>query len=94
MEQPPPTVLPAADPRTRAFPASWVDAAIVMLRAEYSGMVPCALCQKLAVTRAELRALHADHVIPFARGGLTVWTNMQLLCAPCNYKKSAKSPAV
>ncbi|MGE5617845.1 MAG: HNH endonuclease [Sphingomonadaceae bacterium] len=32
--------------------------------------------------------LHADHVIPFSHGGLTVWDNMTLLCGPCNIKKS------
>ena len=33
---------------------------------------------------------HADHVIPFSKGGATVTQNGQALCAACNLKKGSK----
>lgn len=35
------------------------------------------------------RSFHADHVVPFSKGGLTDVTNGQALCATCNLKKGA-----
>lgn len=32
-------------------------------------------------------ALQIDHVIPYSRGGLTVASNLQVLCANCNHEK-------
>ncbi len=37
--------------------------------------------------------LHADHVIPIARSGLTVLGNLQSLCGPCNLKKGKRLEA-
>jgi 5-methylcytosine-specific restriction endonuclease McrA len=34
--------------------------------------------------------LHFDHVIPVAKGGSNDLQNIQILCAPCNLKKSDK----
>ncbi|MDQ2762007.1 MAG: HNH endonuclease [Pseudomonadota bacterium] len=34
--------------------------------------------------------LHFDHVIPVAKGGSNEGANIQLLCQPCNLKKSDK----
>jgi hypothetical protein len=33
---------------------------------------------------------HFDHMIPLARGGLNDVTNLQLLCEPCNLRKSQR----
>jgi 5-methylcytosine-specific restriction endonuclease McrA len=33
---------------------------------------------------------HADHVVPFIHGGLTILKNGQALCASCNQQKGAK----
>ena len=36
------------------------------------------------------RSFHADHKIPFSRGGTTTLRNGQALCQTCNLNKSAK----
>ena len=36
-------------------------------------------------------SFHADHVLPYSKGGRTTVANGQLLCASCNLKKGAKS---
>lgn len=47
----------------------------------------CAIC-RVSIARA----LHVDHIVPLALGGAHEARNIQLLCAPCNLKKSAKDP--
>jgi 5-methylcytosine-specific restriction endonuclease McrA len=32
---------------------------------------------------------HADHIFPYSKGGATVTTNGQALCASCNLKKGS-----
>lgn len=44
----------------------------------------CALCGKPLP-----RDFHADHRVPFSRGGPTILDNAQPLCGPCNLKKGA-----
>ena len=34
--------------------------------------------------------LEYDHIIPHSKGGANTYRNIQLLCEPCNRKKSAK----
>lgn len=34
--------------------------------------------------------LHIDHIVPIAKGGKTVESNLQVLCSKCNGKKSSK----
>ena len=38
------------------------------------------------------KSFHRDHIFPIALGGSNHITNIQLLCAPCNIKKSSKHP--
>jgi 5-methylcytosine-specific restriction endonuclease McrA len=78
----------ASDRRT--YPASWRDAAIRELFDAGRGGVTCPRCASFFTGRAQLRSLHADHVIPYSRGGRTTWPNLQLLCGPCNLRKSDK----
>ncbi|MGL4423036.1 MAG: HNH endonuclease signature motif containing protein [Gemmataceae bacterium] len=35
--------------------------------------------------------LHGDHATSWSQGGRTTWDNLQLLCGPCNLRKSAGS---
>lgn len=44
------------------------------------------------VCRRDLRVVgyHVDHVVPIAKGGLNVVSNLQLLCARCNLSKGAR----
>jgi len=35
-------------------------------------------------------SFHADHVVPFARGGATITKNGQALCARCNLSKGSQ----
>lgn len=44
----------------------------------------CCRCGK----EAEIKEMHADHIIPWSRGGHTVRSNCQMMCADCNRKKS------
>jgi 5-methylcytosine-specific restriction endonuclease McrA len=30
-----------------------------------------------------------DHVLPYAQGGKSTWTNLSTACKPCNYKKGS-----
>jgi 5-methylcytosine-specific restriction endonuclease McrA len=46
----------------------------------------CAICRK------KLTEQHVDHIEPLAKGGAHVINNLQLLCPPCNVRKSDRHP--
>jgi 5-methylcytosine-specific restriction endonuclease McrA len=46
----------------------------------------CALCRKKLTD-----SFHADHVIPYSKGGHTTLRNGQAVCAECNLKKGNKN---
>ncbi|MFC1740114.1 HNH endonuclease [Pseudomonadota bacterium] len=35
-------------------------------------------------------SFHADHVLPYSKGGKTITRNGQALCERCNLRKAAK----
>ena len=47
-------------------------------------------CVKCGAKPADLSELHMDHIVPISKGGLTIWDNLQTLCAECNLKKGNK----
>lgn len=48
---------------------------------------------RCAVCRVPLRGrYHVDHIVPLARGGTNERRNIQLLCGPCNVRKSWRDP--
>lgn len=50
---------------------------------------------RCAICRTSIRgAYHLDHIMPLARGGGHVKSNLQLLCPPCNLRKSDRDPIV
>lgn len=46
----------------------------------------CAICGKTFT----LDKMHADHVVPWSKGGHTTLENLQMLCRDCNLKKGAQ----
>jgi len=82
-----PKNLEVVDLRSRFFPVSWKDAAIRVLYDTAIGGVLCTGCGSILRSRAELRTLHSDHIIPWSTGGLTIWENLHLLCGACNLSK-------
>lgn len=64
---------------------NWRLRALVLMR----DGARCRLCG--AVPSDGIR-LHADHVIPWSRGGETVLENLQILCNVCNIGKSDFQP--
>lgn len=82
-----PQNLEIVDPRARAFPPSWRDAAIRELYDQSVGGIICPYCGCSFSGLKQLKMLHADHIIAYTREGLTTWENLQLLCQSCNLKK-------
>lgn len=50
----------------------------------------CQICGKYMPDEV---GLHIDHIVPIAKGGKTVKSNLQVLCSKCNGKKSSKTPS-
>ncbi len=46
----------------------------------------CPICGKIF----EFDKMHADHIIPWSKGGKTMLDNCQMLCRDCNLKKGAQ----
>lgn len=41
----------------------------------------------------KVNAPELDHIIPIAKGGAHVWSNLQCACRECNAAKSDKAPS-
>lgn len=44
----------------------------------------CAICRE----ELDITQMHADHIVPWSKGGRTTPDNCQMLCTECNIKKS------
>jgi 5-methylcytosine-specific restriction endonuclease McrA len=70
----------------RAFPEPLKVAAWNLEKSRRGGADPvCAICGKPIEAFSDC---HADHIIPFSKGGQTVASNLQLVHAHCNLKKN------
>ena len=56
----------------------------IMKRDHYT----CQMCGKFMPDEI---GLHIDHIVPIAKGGKTVPSNLQVLCSKCNGAKGAKT---
>jgi hypothetical protein len=78
-------------PRSRRDPTrlfSRADKALILARAGHR----CEHHTPIAGRCKQTRRLQADHVVPWSRGGPTIVSNGQALCAVHNREKSARVP--
>lgn len=69
----------------RVTPKAWARKAVF-----FRDQGRCVYCGvDLSGLLSTLSPSHFDHIVPLAHGGLNDVTNLQLLCKPCNLKKSA-----
>lgn len=57
----------------------------IMIRDNYT----CQICGKYMPDEV---GLHIDHIMPIARGGKTIESNLRVLCSKCNGSKGSKVP--
>jgi len=84
-----PSHLSKYDPESRTFPTEW-KWAFYRLNGGITEGFFCPMCERRFWGPGQngFSELHGDHVIPWTKGGKTTWDNLQLLCGPCNLKKS------
>jgi 5-methylcytosine-specific restriction endonuclease McrA len=85
-----PLHLPTCDPNQRLFPPEWKESYFRRHFNEVRGGYVCPNCDQVFIGIAGFSQLEADHIIPFTKGGLTIWANLVLLCKKCNLAKSNK----
>ncbi len=90
MSQPP--YLSECDPASRIYPADWKWIYYHIHGGTKEGY-RCPMCGRLFVGPGKdgYEQLHGDHAISWTDGGRTTWENLQLLCGPCNLRKSGRS---
>ena len=85
-----PPNLPTCDPQARFFPKAWKQAYFLRNFDKSRGGYVCPDCKKVFCGPTGFQQLDADHIIPYARDGATVWENLTLRCKPCNVTKRDK----
>lgn len=50
----------------------------------------CYTCQNCGKYMPDGNGIHIDHIVPVSKGGKTVESNLQVLCARCNLRKGCK----
>lgn len=71
----------------RADPPVWAKDAVF-----HRDKGRCVLCKTdLTKLLSRQAAIHFDHIVPLAQGGMNCVTNLQLTCANCNLGKGARS---
>lgn len=48
-------------------------------------------CENCGVKLFSFSECHFDHIIPYAKGGKSIFDNCQILCINCNLKKTIKN---
>lgn len=71
--------------KVKAVGGSYTPEDVAALKVAQRGR--CACCREKLPKR-----FHVDHITPIKRGGTNDRKNIQLLCPPCNHRKSAKDP--
>lgn len=71
----------------RTHPPAWAKNAVF-----HRDKGRCVLCKTdLTKLYSQKSAIHYDHIIPLAMGGINCVTNLQLTCAECNLRKGGMS---
>jgi hypothetical protein len=71
----------------RLFPESIQYQAVLANLEKNGGQLKCENCQRNILNKTDC---HFDHIVPFSKGGKTVFSNCQILCSDCNLKKHDK----
>lgn len=85
-----PSNLSSCDPHAPVFPKEWKQSFFRRHFDNSNEGYICPDCQRVFSGPSGFSQLHADHIIPRAKGGLTIWSNLVLRCGPCNLAKSDK----
>jgi len=92
---PKPPNLEPCDPWARSFPESWKTAYWRRAGGTTAEGYECPGCKQRFSGPAGYDIMHSDHIRPYTTfdtsrtdPGPTVWENLQVLCGPCNLRKS------
>jgi 5-methylcytosine-specific restriction endonuclease McrA len=83
-----PKNLPDVSENERFFPKEWKESFFRRKFDPEKGGYTCPKCFNLFKGPNGFKNLEADHIIPYSKGGKTIWANMILLCKRCNIEKS------
>ena len=85
-----PKHLPLRDSRARTFPTAWKESYFRRNFDKNRGGYICPGCNKAFAGPAGFRQLDADHIKPYAKGGLTVWKTLSCGANPATRRRVTK----